>query len=59
MVRRLNIELSRYQCNEELPEIPLEMQHLAPLVIAYDLEVREKDDIIDQIDKQVNNLHSE
>ena len=59
MVRRLNSELSRYQTNEDMPEVPLEMTHLAPLVIAYDLETREKDEIIEQFDKQVINLQAE
>ena len=60
MVRRLNTELSRYQRNsEDIPEIPLEMRHLAPLVIAYDEEIREKDEIISQFDGQIETLHSE
>ena len=54
MVRRLNTELSRYQKNHsEVPEIPVEMRHLAPLVIAYDEEVREKDEIISKFDSQM------
>lgn len=60
MVRRLNTELSRYQKNHsEVPEIPVEMRHLAPLVIAYDEEVREKDEIISKFDSQMENLHKE
>ena len=60
MVRRLNTELSRYQKNDkEIPEIPLEMRHLAPLVIAYDEEVCEKDEIISRFDSQMENLHKE
>ena len=70
MVHRLNAELSKYQNSSEnnsenresnLPKIEscLNMQQLAPLVVAYEEEVKEKDEIISEYEKQLHHLNSQ
>ena len=70
MVHRLNIELSKFQNPEdpqnlesplELPKIEscLNMKQLAPLVVAYEEEVKEKDEMLISYEKQVNHLSNQ
>ena len=71
MVHRLNAELSKYQNSSEnhsenressnLPKIEscLNMRQLAPLVVAYEEEVKDKDEIISEYEKQLHHLNSQ
>jgi hypothetical protein len=63
MVHRLNFELGKYQRDDEtsLTDLPDDVQipnfkNLAPLIVAYDEELAEKDEIIADYERQLFNI---
>jgi hypothetical protein len=63
MVHRLNFELGKYQRDDKtsLTDLPDDVQipnfkNLAPLIVAYDEELAEKDEIIADYERQLFNI---
>ena len=61
MVLKLNMELNKFQGkgDQELPNNCLDMKKLAPLVVAYEEEMKEKNQIILDYERQLQHLNTQ